>query len=146
MSEIANDSRRLRLSEIEVGQSERETVTITEEHLSRFIELSRDRALAHTDVEHARRMGFDRRVVHGFLVGLAYSRLLGMFLPGSNTVIHSVDMKMLAPVFVGDTLTYEAKVTRVLEPVRSVQLALSAVREGGEVVNKGSAICVFRAD
>ena len=141
---IADASRCLLLRDIEVGQSERETVTITEELLAGFVALSRDTAPAHTDVAHARSMGFDGCVVHGFLVGLGYSRLLGMFLPGGSTVIHSVDLKMLAPVYVGDTLTYEVKVSRVIEPVKSVQLALSATSEAGQVVNKGSAICVFR--
>ena len=77
---------------------------------------------------------------------MGYSRLLGMFLPGGNTVIHSVEMKMLAPAYVGDTLTYETKVVRIIEPVKSVQLELSAVNQNGVVVNKGTAICVFRVD
>ena len=98
---IADASRCLLLRDIEVGQSERETVTITEELLAGFVALSRDTAPAHTDVAHARSMGFDGCVVHGFLVGLGYSRLLGMFLPGGSTVIYSVDLKMLAPVYVG---------------------------------------------
>jgi acyl dehydratase len=136
----------LRMSEIEVGQARREAVEVTESLFRRFVELSGDTAPGHTDEAHARRMGFDRCVLHGFLVGMGYSRLLGMFLPGGNTVIHSIEMKMLAPAYVGDTLTYETKVVRIIEPVKSVQLELTAVNQNGVVVNKGTAICVFRVD
>lgn len=139
-------ARVLTISDVKDGDSWEESVCITQERLQQFIDLSADVALAHVDPNHARRMGFDRVLVHGFLVALPYSRILGMFLPGSMTVIHSIDLKMPAPVFVGDTITYRVEVTRVVAAVGSVLLGLTATNQDGVVVSQGKANCVFRED
>ena len=136
-------ARLLSLSDLVEGQSWQEKIEITDKLVQGFISLTKDRALGHVDPEHAAKMGFDRCVVHGFLVSSGYSRILGMFLPGSNTVIHKVQIDMLAPVFVGDVITYKVHVGRIITAVKSVQLKLSAVNQDGEQVNKGMATCVF---
>ncbi len=133
-----------RLEDMAEGQSVREEVTITEELLRGFVALSGDRAHAHTDAAHARAMGFPDRIAHGLLVGLPYSRLLGMRLPGGNTVIQKLQLDMLAPVGVGDTLLYSVVVERILPSVRAVVLSLRATNAQGEMVSRGSATCVFR--
>jgi len=143
--ELTGHARTLSLTEMEAGQTWREEKEITGEMLKAFIEITQDRALAHVDSEHCTRMGFDRCIVHGLLVGSGYSRILGMFLPGSNTVIHKVQLEMLSPVFVGDVLTYEVRVDRVIPAVRSVQLKLAAMNQEGKLVNQGTAVCTFRA-
>jgi acyl dehydratase len=139
-----SEQKRPSLEELFPGQTYEETVTITEDLLADFITLSRDRALAHVDSEHACKMGFKGQIVHGFLSCLPYSRILGMFLPGSDTVIHSLNMDMVSAVYVGDTLTYRVAVDRVLPAVRTVRLKLEARNGRGEVVNRGSTTCVFR--
>lgn len=133
-----------RLQDLVEGQSAGEEVTITEELLQAFVALSGDRAHAHTDAERARAMGFPDRIAHGLLVALPYSRLLGMRLPGGNTVIQKLQLDMLAPVGVGDTLLYSVVVERILPSVKAVVLSLHATNAQGEVVSRGSATCVFR--
>lgn len=141
-----NDAGRLPLlTEIAEGQEVSETVTFSEDLLATFIQLTRDTAPVHTDPAHASRMGYSDRLVHGLLVSAPYSRLLGMFLPGGNSVIHQIQLDMVGPVHVGDQVTYTVRVSRLLPSVRTVKLALTAQRVGGEVVNRGHATCVFRA-
>ena len=141
-----SDVKRPSIEELSPGQIHEETVTITDGLLANFVALSQDRALAHVDPEHARKMGFEGCIVHGFLSSLPYSRILGMFLPGSDTVIHSLSVDMVSAVYVGDTLTYRVEVDRVLPAVRTVRLKLEAVNGRGEVVNRGSTTCVFRTE
>lgn len=134
----------LTLNNLKVGDLRKETVEITSEMIQSFINLTKDKALVHVEPSQAKKMGFDRCIIHGFLVNCGYSRILGMFLPGGNTVIHKIQLDMLLPVYVGDTITYEVYVDKIITAVRAVQLRLSAVNQEGKVVNKGTAICVFR--
>jgi 3-hydroxybutyryl-CoA dehydratase len=135
--------RRLSIDEINVNDRVEESVHFTEESLAAFIALTGDRALAHVDGTHARAMGFRDRIVHGLFVGAGYSRLLGMILPGVDTVLHSLDLNMPAPVYVGDHITFSVEVSRVIPAVRSVRLTLKAVNQEGAIVSKGNATCVF---
>jgi 3-hydroxybutyryl-CoA dehydratase len=138
------DTPPLRFEDLVEGQSVFDDVTITEELLQAFVSVSGDRAPLHTDRQHALDMGFPDRMAHGLLVGMPYSRLLGMRLPGANTVIQKLQLDMLAPVRVGDTLRYSVAVHRIVPAVKACVLSLSATNSHGEVVNRGSATCVFR--
>jgi Acyl dehydratase len=131
-------------SDLSIGQSASHSIVVTDDTISRFIQLSGDRAPAHTDAAHARAMGFDGCIAHGFLVTTGYSRLLGEVLPGPDTVIHSVDLQMTAPVYSSDTLTYTVRVAKVSAAVQTVRLDLQCTKQDGTVVNRGSATCVFR--
>ena len=143
-STVPNEARTLSLEEIEEGQSVTEKVTMTAELVDAFVKLSGDAALAHVNDEHAVTMGYDGRLVHGFLVSLNYSRMLGMFLPGSNTIIHRLKFDALAPTYIGETLTYRVTVDRVVPSVKTVMLSLEATNEQGNVVNRGETTCTFR--
>jgi len=146
MENIKNtNSRSLVFDDLKAGSSWKDSVKITSEMVRSFIDMTKDRALVHVDSDHAKKMGFDRCVVHGFLVGCGYSRILGMFLPGSNTVVHKAQLDMLLPVYVDDVIAYEVCVDKIITAVKAVQLRLSAVNQDGKVVNKGTAMCIFRA-
>jgi acyl dehydratase len=133
-----------RLADLHEGQSWQESRTITREMLDAFVDVSLDSAPVHTSAEHAVALGYKGCVVHGMLANLAFSRLLGMFLPGTNSVIHHVHLDMLAPVYVGDTLTYEVRIERLVPSVNSVRLSLAAVNQDGTTVTRGQAACVMR--
>ncbi len=138
------DALALLFEDLVEGQSVSDEMTVTEELLQAFVSISGDRAPLHTDQEHALKMGFPDRMIHGLLVAMPYSRLLGMRLPGANTVIQKIQLDMLAPVRVGDTLCYSVAVQRLVPAVRACVLSLSATNSHGEVVNRGSATCIFR--
>jgi 3-hydroxybutyryl-CoA dehydratase len=135
----------LSIEDIVEGQQWEETVHITRDMVQTFISLSRDNAPVHVDQKHAVQLGYDRPLVHGFLVGSRYSGILGKFLPGSNTVIQKIILEMLLPVFVDDVLTYCVEISRVVPSVHSALLKMTAVNQNGELVNRGSATCIFRS-
>ncbi len=135
--------RLLNLEDISEGQLITGKLVITRELVDGFMLLTGDQALVHVDLLHAQRLGFGDRIAHGFLVGSGYSRLLGMFLPGANTVIQKVHLDMVGPVFIGDTITYEVRVDRIILAVKCVKLILSASNQAAQVINKGIAVCKF---
>ena len=89
-------------------------VTVTESHLVQFSSLTGDWYPLHTDIEYASRSPFGQRIVHGPLtfslaVGLMYqSRAYG---DAIVAWLGAEKMRALAPVFIGDTLHVEARVT-----------------------------------
>jgi len=119
-------------------------VTFNEEIISPFVELSGDSAPVHTNSQHAQKLGFEDRIVHGFLVGVPFSRLLGMELPGPNSVIQQIHIDMINPVYIGDKITYQVSVKDVIQSVSGVKLKLIATNQDGVVVNRGNALCIFR--
>lgn len=134
----------LDLTDIHEGQVWSEGAVFSEDVLQAFIDLSGDRALHHVDDDHAGEMGYRAKIVHAFLVALPFSKMLGMCLPGSNTVIHQIQFDALAPVYVGDELTYEVKVHRVSASVKTVVLRLAVINQENETVQRGRATCAFR--
>jgi acyl dehydratase len=129
---------------IEVGAVVERTVTFTNEMVSTFSALTGDAAPVHFDQEIAVRMGFRDRIVHGFLVSSIYSEMLGCHLPGPNSVIQRVNVDLVCPVYVGDTLRFRVAVTRFSEAVNAVSLSLSATNGQDVVVSRGSAVCILR--
>jgi 3-hydroxybutyryl-CoA dehydratase len=125
------------------GDSITSQVSLTPDGLESFIALSGDRAAAHVDSAHAQAMGFRGRIAHGLYTALPFSRLLGMYLPGPNCVIQSLDLKFKKEVYTGETLTYRVSIERLVPSVCAVRLTLSVTRDGGEAVCAGIAQCVF---
>ena len=112
------------------------------EHLR---ELTGDDAPVHRDEAHARSMGYDKPIAHGFLVGSMYSQILGCELPGPDTVIMKVSLDMLKSVYIGETIRYQVTVSRISEAARTVVLDLSAKNVIDEQVSRGTAICLFKS-
>ena len=134
----------LSIQDLEEGQNWQETTRITNDLVKTFISLTQDQAAIHMDSDHANRMGFEKPVVHGLLVGNGYSKIMGMFLPGSNAILHKINFEMLHPVFINDLLTYKVEVSRIILSVNSIVLNLTAINQNGKLVNKGSATSVFQ--
>jgi acyl dehydratase len=111
------------------------------DHVETFARLSGDRNPLHFDEEFASATPFGRLVVQGGLTTGLLHALVAMDMPGPGTVFLSQDWKFTAPVFVGDTITAEARVMTVHESKPVCQLAISVRRQDGEEVLVGEAWC-----
>lgn len=121
-----------------------ETIEVTEAWIKKFIDLTGDIAPVHTNQEHANAMGYAGKIAHGLLVTSMFSRILGMHLPGKNTVLHQVTTQMKGPVFIGDKLHYTVAVSKLVPSVKTVALSLKVVNQSGTLINSGEATCLFR--
>lgn len=117
--------------------------TFSEKTIEEFAQLTGDRAPVHFETDFARAQGFPGRIVFGFHVASIFSGLLGMNLPGPNSVIHSVIWKMARPVSVGETIHFRVIVKHVSASVQTVVLTLAAINMNGETVLTGEAQCGF---
>ncbi len=76
----------------------------------------------------------------GLTTGLLHA-LVADDLPGPGTVFMSQEWRFTAPVFIGDTVTAEAKIVTIHDSKPITELAVTVTRSDGETVLEGIAWC-----
>ncbi|MFQ5890213.1 MAG: MaoC family dehydratase [Gemmatimonadota bacterium] len=127
--------------ELEIGRKASRTLTLTEEHVRTYAELTGDYNPLHFDEEFASRTRFEGLVVQGGLTTGLLHALVAMDMPGPGTVFLSQNWRFTAPVYIGDTITGEAEVLSAHDTKPVVQLGMRVVRQTGETVLQGEAWC-----
>lgn len=136
---------------IEGLQIESRGRTITEADIVSFAGLSGDYNPMHTDAEYAKTTQFGARVAHGALVFSVATGLMYQLNVLENTVIAftGFEMKLRAPVFIGDTIKVLGKVsgTRKMAAVGGglITLDIKVVNQKGETVQKGEFSLMIRS-
>ena len=125
------------LAELRPGMTESFTVTVTEEKMELFRQLSGDESPIHIDAEYAQQRGYPGRVCYGMLGASFFSTLAGVYLPGEHCLLHSVESKFAKPVFVGDTLTVTGVVDEVNETFSEITIKASITNQNGKKVTRG---------
>jgi len=133
MAELAYD-------DITVGDEASISRTITEAHIVAFAGLTGDLNPLHVDAEYAAKSMFGERIAHGMLVAGLISAVLGMQLPGPNSIYLGQELKFTAPVKIGDTVTVAVTVTEKRDDKRIIKLRTTATNQRGEMVVDGTAV------
>jgi acyl dehydratase len=94
---------------IQVGEVFKHTFSFSQEQVNLFMQVSGDNNPIHWDTEFAAKTTFKKPIIHGFLGGSIFSKILGTTFPGAGSIYLRQEMKFLRPMFV-DT-TYEAIIT-----------------------------------
>ena len=108
-----NSIAKLTLNDIYEGQKSFFQINITSQLLDDFARLSGDINPLHMDAAFASTRGFRDRVVHGALLCGFISKLVGIYLPGENCLLHSINVKFLMPTYVNDTVEVMGVVEQV---------------------------------
>lgn len=127
---------RYKFEDLSVGMRESFSVTVTEQMMDAFCELSGDENPLHRNIDFAKNHGFSECVVYGMLTASFLSRLAGGYLPGERSLIQSVEVKFVKPVFVGKKLTVVGEVADLNDTVRQITLKVE-IRNGKEKVLRG---------
>jgi acyl dehydratase len=125
-----------------LGKSVCVELWIDEEQMRRFAELSGDFNPLHTNATFAKAKGFEGRVVYGALLLAKVSELIGMRLPGKDSVWARVDFEFLGPLYVNQSAQLEARVASFSESTGLLELRLSLHR-AGKRIGKGRAEVVI---
>ena len=120
--------------EITVGQKESFEVTVTDEMMASFCELTGDINPLHNDSDYAVSKGHPGRVVYGMLTGSLLSTLAGVYLPGKRSLIQEVKIKFSKPVYIGDTLTVEGVVEEKHDSYLIIIIKVTIKNQKGEKV------------
>jgi acyl dehydratase len=124
-----------------VGQKATRSMTLTQEHVKAYAELTGDFNPLHFDEDFAAGTKFGRLVVQGGLTTGLLHALVANDLPGPGTVFLSQEWKFPAPVHIGDTITAEVEVLSAHATKPVTQLKITVTQQDGEVVLDGEAWC-----
>ncbi|MDL2215776.1 MaoC family dehydratase [Ruminococcaceae bacterium OttesenSCG-928-N02] len=123
--------------EMQLGCNASFVASITEETMAHFLALSGDESPIHISAAYAAGRGYPGRVVYGMAVASLFSTLAGVYLPGENCLLHSVNSSFTKPVFIGDTLTIYGEVTDRQEIFKQVTIKAKITNQHGKTVCRG---------
>jgi len=124
--------------EINIGQEESFCVTITEEMMDSFRNITGDVNPLHTDETFAKEKGYEKKVAYGMLTASFLSTMAGVYMPGENSLIQSVEVKFSKPVFAGNVITYTGKVSEKNDTFNFIVLKVTGTLEDGTKVLKAT--------
>lgn len=122
--------------DIYVGLTAEFSVQISEEYFLAFQKYTGDINPLHSDNEYAFSKGFLSKVVFGMLTASYYSTLVGVYLPGERSLLHSIETKFLSPVYCGDTLAVEGTVTDKNDLFQQITVKAIIKNQYGKKVSK----------
>lgn len=122
--------------DLQIGLSQEFLTEITQDMMEQFRSITGDINPLHNDKKFAEGKGYDGCVVYGMLVSSFYSTLAGVYLPGERSLIQSIDIKMVKPVFVGDRLTVRGEVQERHDTFKMVRLKCQITNQLGKKVSK----------
>jgi 3-hydroxybutyryl-CoA dehydratase len=127
------------IDELKVGDSAEITQLITEELIREFARIIGDFNPIHLDEDYAQKTRFKGRIAHGALSIGFFSNLLGNSLPGPGTIYLSHEIKFLAPVRIGDTLTVRVEVVELIPEKNRAKFRTTCINQEGKMVVDGFA-------
>ena len=127
------------IRKLKVGDSGCLSKTVTEAGLKHFAQATGDFNPVHFDQAYAEKTSFKGRIAHGVLsIGLI-SAVFGNILPGPGTVYLTQEVKFLAPVRIGDTITARVEVMEIIPEKNRVRFKTTCTNQNGKEVVSGAA-------
>ena len=128
------------IEEIKVGDFAEFSKTVSETDIYLFAGIVGDFNPAHLNEAYAKTTFFKTRIAHGMLIAGFVSSVIGMQLPGPGTVYISQELKFLAPVHIGDTVTAHVEVSEMNMEKNRVKLKTWCVNQEGVKILEGDAM------
>ena len=141
MTENANE---ISFNDIFIGQKEIFSKKITESMLDEFSKFSGDLNPLHMNDEYADSSIFGKRVVHGMLLATFFSQLIGMKLPGKNSLYFSQSLNFRSPCYIDNEIQVIGEVTEKSNSTRIITISTSILNESGTCLIDGVAKVIVR--
>jgi acyl dehydratase len=133
-----------KFDEIILGVKTKFTVQINESTINEFAKISGDHNPLHMDEQYVAKTQFGKRVCHGMLLASFFSRLVGMHMPGKNSLYFSQTLNFQTPCFVGDKVTIEGEVIDKSQSTRIITIKTTAHNQMGKCLVDGIAKVIVR--
>ena len=130
--------------DIQVGQKAQRSLTVTQDTVQGYAELTGDFNPLHFDVEFTSKTRFERLMAQGGITTGLLHALVAMDMPGPGTVFTNQNWSFPKPVYIGDTITVEGRITEWRESRNRRQMEFVIVNQQGVEVLTGST-GVYRA-
>ena len=110
---------------------------ISSNDVDMFARLTGDNSPLHMEDRFARKRGFKSRVIHGGLLVGCISQLVGVYFPGENSVIQTLNIKFSHPAYIGDVLKIHSIIDQISESMGTIILKLAITNQNtGQVLLK----------
>jgi len=129
--------------DLKIGDKFSTTKQITDAVVRAFAELFGDFNPIHLNEEFAKNTRFGKRIAHGMISGALISAVLGYEFKERKVVYLSQTLKFVAPVFLDETVTATATVTKIREDKPIVTLETICTKQTGEKVVTGEAVVMI---
>jgi 3-hydroxybutyryl-CoA dehydratase len=133
-----------RFEDIAIGMKKRFPITVNETMVEEFAKISGDYNPLHMNEKYTRSTKFGKRICHGMLMASFFSKLIGMHLPGKNSLYFSQSLNFLVPCYIDDEITIEGEVIDKSPSTRMVTLKTSIYNQSGICLIEGIAKVIVR--
>lgn len=133
------ESVNLSFDELKIGMKKGFSVKITSSKIDEFAKLSGDYNPLHMDNDFALKTKFGQRVCHGMLLASFFSNLIGMHLPGKNSLYFSQSLNFISPCFENDEINVEGEIVDKSISTKMVTIKTSILNQKKDFLVKGQA-------
>ncbi len=131
-------------NEISIGQQKTFNLTITTLMVEQFAKLSGDYNPLHMDEKYANLTKFKKRIFHVLLLSSFFSRLIGMYLPGTNALYLTQNLKFISPCFIDDDITVYGEVIEKNDTTHIITLKTKITNNLNDTLVDGQAKILVR--
>ncbi|HEX9014441.1 MAG TPA: MaoC family dehydratase [Chloroflexota bacterium] len=131
------------MDDLEVGDVARFAKTVTEADALLYIGATGDFSPIHVDERFSRGTRFGHRIAPGIMVAGMITAVLGNDLVGCEPVSVADEFQFKAPVYYGDTITAEMRITEKIPEKRVLKLEATCTNQDDVVVIAAKAVMVF---
>tara|TARA_B110000914_G_C15258568_1_gene351903 strand:- start:110 stop:535 length:426 start_codon:yes stop_codon:yes gene_type:complete len=129
----------LKFHEICIGQINTFQIKITEKMVDDFANFSGDYNPLHMDQNFAKSKNFKNRVCHGMLLSSFFSRLIGMYLPGKNSLYFSQTINFQLPCYINQKITVSGEVKEIIPSIKTIVLETKIFNDSQDCLIDGIA-------
>jgi len=127
------------IDELRIGDTAQFSNRVTENELEHFAQATGDFNPVHFDQAYAENTLFKERIAHGILSIGFISALFGNIFPGPGTIYLTQEVKFLAPVRIGDTITAKVEVMEIISEENRAKFKTTCTNQNGQDVVSGTA-------
>jgi acyl dehydratase len=134
----------LKFHEICIGQINTFEIKITEKMVDDFANFSGDYNPLHMDQNFAKSKNFKNRVCHGMLLSSFFSTLIGMYLPGKNSLYFSQTINFQLPCYINQKITVSGEVKEIIPSIKTIVLETKIFNDSQDCLIDGIANVIMQ--
>lgn len=123
-----------------IGDKYEHNFSYTQKEVDTFANISGDKNPIHIDKEYASKSIFKKRIIHGFLGGSVFSKVFGMYFPGSGTLYLNQSMSFYQPMFTNEEYIAKFTVKEIIKEKHRAIVDTIIVDKKDKIIIKGTAL------
>lgn len=128
------------IQDLSTGDAAEFSKTVSEADVYMYAGVTGDYNPAHVNESYAQTTFFKKRIAHGMLTAGFISTVLGTKIPGPGVIYLKQELKFLAPVYIGDTVTARVEVQELYPDKNHVLLRTTCTNQDGTLIIDGTAL------